>query len=283
MNCPNKRCNHPVPDHSRNCIVCGEDAGFPNVRAAQAPNEVQALRKRVADRQKAAEAIPTKAQQLRQFMVAATSSVAVLAINSSTALRIVKDENQLYNTFYKQTRAKQRLPESNEADLLRTATDSRMFPHYHEEIAFAALSLDGLGAEEYGEWSFQLSNVSIQSRATVFERNSLHFLRDNPKILAGAPIPAGLRARWRNRGSLAVAKFAGDLKPSTKRADFPEIFRKRQANDTDFIEVHIYGQIHRIAIEQATLRIPTNKTDKAIGKSVTEELRNHLGITVTEV
>ena len=44
MNCP--KCGFSVPPHARYCPVDQTDCGFPNVRAAESPYEVNALEDR---------------------------------------------------------------------------------------------------------------------------------------------------------------------------------------------------------------------------------------------
>jgi len=47
MKCLN--CHEEIPDHVRSCVVCGTDAGYPNVRAALRNEEVSALKLRVKE------------------------------------------------------------------------------------------------------------------------------------------------------------------------------------------------------------------------------------------
>ena len=44
MRCPD--CGEEHPDHVRSCLVCGNDLGFPNVRAAASRAEAEALKAR---------------------------------------------------------------------------------------------------------------------------------------------------------------------------------------------------------------------------------------------
>ena len=47
VRCLNLDCGEEIPAHARSCVVCGQDAGFPNVRAAQVAEEQAALTDRV--------------------------------------------------------------------------------------------------------------------------------------------------------------------------------------------------------------------------------------------
>ena len=103
MNCLNGECSAEVPAHVRNCVVCGTDAGCPNVR----------------------------------------SSKAVVSLPLSRVNELVSSDNSLYCTYYQGVDADSRLPESNEWDSVRQSVDALVFPYYFKEIRFGALTLDG--------------------------------------------------------------------------------------------------------------------------------------------
>ena len=83
----------------------------------------------------------------------------------------------------------------------------------------------------------------------------------------------GFRAIWANRDSLAAAKLAAKLTPSTKPDDYQSILINGTDRDADFIEVNIYGPIHRKAVEHLSGPEPRRKADKVIFRSVLKKLK----------
>ena len=133
-----------------------------------------------------------------------------------------------------------------------------MFPYYEKNIRFAALSLDGKGLIDYGSCCLVLKDSAIATRATVFEENSFTFCQKY-KVVAGQEIPTGFRATWANRYNLAIAKLGNNLTKTTPPSDFSNILLSKNDDGGDFIEVHIYGPIHRKAISRLVVKKPTKK------------------------
>jgi hypothetical protein len=185
-------CQTPFHESSRLCPGCNSDLGFPNVRAAQKPAEVEALQQRVMDAQVSARARNCE-QVVLQFRESVKSSRAVINRHIGVVLALVSNDNALYNTFYQSVEAEARLPEDNPFDRSRSSIDSTLFPHYHKEMRFAALSLDGHGIRKYGDLTIVLKEDIIKNRASVFEENSMDFCR-RQRIVVGSPIPLGYRA-----------------------------------------------------------------------------------------
>src|SRR5690349_6355463 len=97
MNCP--RCTTPVREHLERCHVCGYDIGFPNVRAAEQPNEVNALASRVQDANTNA-AARKSGHVLYKFGLAVSKSDAVLARSLGTLDSFTKSDNELYVSYH---------------------------------------------------------------------------------------------------------------------------------------------------------------------------------------
>ena len=219
MQCP--RCGAEVRDSERNCAVCNHDCGYPNVRAAQSREEQDAL----AQRHQAAEASATARgciDVFTQFRQAVRSSRAVLCRWLSQVLQLVSNDNELYASFYQLVGMGARRPEDTVTERERLLADDLLFPHYRDQIRFAALSLDGLGAKGYGDCSLVLRDIAIRDRTTVFEENSLYFCRDRG-LGVGRPVPPGYRAVWDERDQLAVAKLEPLLLPGIRSRDFPGV------------------------------------------------------------
>lgn len=260
--------------------MCDHDCGYPNVRAAERPEEIRALEERL----RIAEATAASrgcGPVLADFRRAVRSSEAVLCRNVSTVMSLISSDDELYASFYQLVGMGARRPAETPVEIQRTLADDMLFPHYQDEIRFAALSLNGRGVPHYGDCSLVLKELPIQDRATVFEENSLYFSMKRDLGLNRYTLPPGYRARWSRRDELAAAKLESALQPGTQADDFAEVIMKPAAKseDADFIEVHIYGPLHRRNIARLTARRPRNKADKAILMRVESSLKS-IGATV---
>ena len=160
-------------------------------------------------------------------------------------------------------------------DLQRRIADSIMFPYYEEQIRFATLSLNGVGATAYGDCSIVLREVAISERATVFEENSVLFC-ERRGLGVAKPLPPGYRATWEDRGILATAKLESRLVPATSAAEFPTILVG--ATGQDFVEVHIYGALDRGSIQRIVARKPKSEADRIL----LEEIKRYKPVEVLQ-
>jgi len=264
-----KNCERPIPTFERNCPYCQSDVGFPNVRAAEDPTELAALDQRVKDANVSARGRECETV-LADFGRSVLKSQAVIARSLSAIQSLFSTDNTLYVNFYKEVVSGGRLPEDNAWDRGRLAVDGTLFPHYHDKVTFGALSLDRRGPQKYGLYAIVLREEMIQQRATVFEENSFVFCQTKHKIVVGDPVPPGYRATWATRDKIAVAKLHSRLDGGTPREAYPGILLDQGKGKAaeDFIEVHIYGPIHRIAVERISGPQPKSKADKTILRSI---------------
>jgi len=176
----------------------------------------------------------------------------VICRSISETKELVSSDNKLYASFYQLVGAGARRPEKGIIDKERLLADDLLFPGYRDQIRFAALSLDGIGVTDYGSCSLVLKNLAIRDRATVFEENSLEFCRTRG-LGVGNPVPPGHRAVWEERELLGCVKLFARLNSATLDSSFPNILKAGK----DFIEVHIYGSLHRRSLESIVLnRVP---------------------------
>lgn len=249
MQCTNKRCRYPIPPHMRECPVCREAVGFPNVRACDTPDEKVALDARYRNAMRSARGKGSRTI-LRRFEDAVGRSKAVICRSLSVVQRFMSDDEQLYNTFYNMVDSNARIPEDNRWDRSREAVDAMLFPHYHRHMCFAALSLNDKGPTGYGDHCMVLRTAFIANRASTFEENTYVFAEKH-RLVATEPVPPGYRATWDDRARLAVAKLESALGPGTTDSEFPEVLLDSTGKrDGDLVEVHIYDTIHRRAIEK---------------------------------
>jgi len=211
---------------------------------------------------------------LMQFQAAVKVSKAVLCRSLNRLASLVSDDNQLYVSYYKDVESGSRLPEEHEWDRGRESADALVFPHYHKEICFGALSLNEQGLKGYGSQCIVLKSNLIRLRASVFEENSFGFVLTHG-LNAGSSVPPGHRAQWDNRDQLVIAKQRDKIRSSTQPDDFPSLLMvQSRGGDAAFIEVHIYGGIHRRNIEKVVSPKLTKKADQALAASIKRKLRD---------
>jgi hypothetical protein len=279
MKCPNNKCKFEISPHLVNCVVCGTHVGFPNVRCADDPSERTALRVRFN-----AALVDAKARKcepkVREFFAAVEKSQVVINRPLAFISQLAASDNEVYSTYALSVGAEARLPRDNKWDRSRESVETALFPNYHQYIRFGALTLNGRGPNGYGEVSMVLREAAIKTRATVFEENLFVFF-EHHALVTGRPVPKGYRARWDERGRLAVAKLASKITPATPKEAFPDLLlQSSQATDSDYIEAHVYGPLHRRSIAQITLRQPHRKADKILLKVVQKDL-GEVGARVT--
>jgi len=268
MDCP--RCSSQIRGNERNCPTCGNDVGFPNVRAAKEYEEKAALAKRYENALQNASGRGCS-EVVVEFLNALTSSVAVICRSPSKVKELVSSANELYASFYQLVGAGARRLEGAKMDLQRRIADSIMFPYYEEHIRFATLSLNGVGATVYGGCSIVLKDVAISQRATVFEENSVLFC-ERWGLGVAKPLPPGYRATWEDRGILATAKLEPRFTPATNATEFPTILVGETGQD--FVEVHVFGALDRGSIERIIALKPKTEADRIL----LEEIKRHKAV-----
>jgi hypothetical protein len=213
-------------------------------------------------------------RSVQDFESALSSSHAVIARPAREMLRLATSDNEIYGTFYNLIGAGLRLPEGGKWDVLRGVVDSALFPNYKEQIRFAALSLNGEGLSNYGEYSIVLRSDMISHRASVFEENSILYMEHhNIKISDAHRLPEGYRASWDRRAQLGVAKIAGRIDATTQPAEYSTLLLSQGATseEDEFVEVHIWGPLTVRTIEQVTLTHP-----KSVPRATIKTIRTKL-------
>jgi hypothetical protein len=280
MFCPNPQCGEEIRTPEIECVVCGTFLGYPNVRVAASSSETTALSERYANAE--ADAAKRGCENVFQaFVGAILTSKAVICRPLKIVAQFVLSDDPLYSTYYKGVGRDRRIDLST-VDDDRRATDVLLFPSYYDQIVFAALSLDGVGTKDYGTCSLVLKDMAVESRASVFEKNSVTFCKE-AALGVGRPVPAGHRAPWADRHKLAGAKLGARLDSGTPTRSFPRILLSQSSKkgESDFVEVHIYGPIHRRALEGARLARPRPGNDADL--ALTIEIENALEEVGAEV
>jgi len=193
-------------------------------------------------------------------------------------LRLASSTRQLYGTYYQLIEAGLRLPDGDEWDVLRELADTVLFPKYKQEMRFGALSLDGRGLPNYGECSIVLREEMIADRTSVFEENSALFVeRHNIKISRKPNLPKGYRATWPDRAKLGVAKLYGRIDSTTTPDKYSRILLRAGATSErdDFIEVHIFGPMTVLTMEQVIVIAPQASKRTTITRAIKSILAKH--------
>lgn len=263
MNCP--YCTYNVPDALPRCPhCCGRpELPFPNVRQVADSTEIDAIEQRY-QRAVADTASSGCGAIAKEFELKVAAAQAVIGRPIEEALRLATADDQAYATFWSLLHAGVRLPASSRWDRLRGLADWELFGAFRDDVRFAALSIDGSWLRSYGAVALELKEPMIAHRATVFEENSAVFFERQRKQGAEPPIVAGYRARWADRGKLALAKHANDLTPTTKAVEFSSILLRAGTNPGDdvFVEVHIYGSLTRNSLSRVI--VDTTQCDRTM-------------------
>jgi len=262
--------------------VCQCDCGYPNVRAADKPEEIRALeeRFRIAEAKAAGRGCASVLADFRGSMLGAE---AVLCRSLSVVQSLISSDNELYASFYDLVGMGARRPEDTPVELRRQLADDILFPHYRDKMRFAALSLNGRGVTRYGECNLALREAHIQDRATVLEENSLYFCSRWDLGVKSFTMPLGFRAPWNRRDQLAVAKLEPQLQVGMSSDSFAGVLVRAGASseEDDFVEVHVYGPLHRRSVSRLAIKKPQQKVDRAILRHI-EAALNSIGATVEE-
>lgn len=274
-------CGNELSPFFRDCRTCGTAGPAPNVRASRQQEEVDALEARLAAAKQMAKNTDSL-NQLEDFGVAVSASTVVMTRKIGPLDKFVMNDNLALTTFYQQFRSGERTPEDNVWDRVRLAADGTINPHYHEELHFAALSLDDLGAQYYGAFHVSIKESAIATRTSIFEENPIVFLKRH-RVIVGELPPAGYRAVWQSREKLAQAKLQSRITSGTRGADFTAILLSEGSTaDADFLEVHIYGPLHRSAISKVVVTNAPKGAEKHIWRNIRRELQK-LGVEVQEL
>jgi len=133
------------------CPHCGRPSYYPNVHVAKEPEEISALESRYKQALQDAKSRGCE-NKLQEFEDAAGRSKTVIARNMEQTKTLATSDKRLYATFY-QLAETVKIPEPNKWNHIRRVADEAMFPGYKEEVRFGALTLDGLGLSNYGDFS----------------------------------------------------------------------------------------------------------------------------------
>jgi hypothetical protein len=250
---------------------------FPNVRAAEEPAERDALEKRYQN------AVANTVSRgcgdvLEDFENIIGKTQAVINRSLSEVQRLARSDNEVYATYYQLSESGIKIPDSDKWDSLRRVADDALFPGYRKDIRHGVLSLDGCGVCHYGECSVVLRDSMIAHRASVFEENSVMFMKHHGiKCSDVDNLPRGYRGTWDERGKVCVAKLADKISAGTDSKEYASLLLLdgKIPEEDVFVEVHIWGPITRRTFEKVVVEQPKRKGAprvilKALNKTLSE-------------
>lgn len=244
-------CGVQRPRRRTHCPHCGRPSDFPNVEDAASPDEASALRLRYDAALAGARARGCE-PQVRLFEEAvALRSQAVFACPLSKLMLLATGLVDFYPTYHQMAElrilAGPSKPGDPDWDVLRPETETPLFgEEFKKSIHHAALTLDGSGLSSYGECTVLLRESMIAHRASVFDENSILFMKHHGiTIFDSDKLPCGFRAVWSERGRLAAAKLAHRIDAHTTAGQLPKILIRPGSVplQDDFIEVHVFGSL----------------------------------------
>ena len=270
-----KYCHNTVPLSADRCPHCARPGLFPNVRAAQHGVEETTLETRYNHAIERAKLRGCRSMALG-FQKAIEKSQAVINRPLAEVQRLAMNDEELYATYYQLTDSGVKAANSDIWDKRRRVADEALFPGYKEAIRFGALSIDGMGLWHYGECNLVLRNDMIAHRASVFEENSVMFMKHHDiRVYEVDKLPPGYKPTWEKRDRLCAAKLADKISDATLAEDFPSILLKNGSSPEkdDFVEVHIWGPLSRRTLSRVTIKAESRrKADKVRIRALRQKL-----------
>jgi len=280
ISCPD--CTNEIPQPAACCPHCGQRGIFWNVIDADRDDERAALQARY-DAAKAEALARNTGAAVKNFENAVAGSKAVLARSVEEVQRLANSSRQLYATYYQLIEAGLKLPDNDEWNRARELTDTLLFPHYKEQIRFAALSLDGVGLSTFGDCSIELRDEMIAHRASVFDENSVLFMeRHGVKVSRKPGIPKGYRGIWGESDKVCTAKLASRIDSTTTPIQYSVLLLTQGASPEshEFVEVHIFGPMTALTMAKVKITVAKPRS-KATVRALKSNLQKH-GVTVEE-
>jgi hypothetical protein len=275
ISCP--ECTNEIPQPAERCPHCGRPGPFWNVIAAEEATERAALDRRY-QAAKADAASRGAISILEDFENAVGQSQAVISRSEIEVNRLASGNRQLYATYYEFTEAGMSLPAGDQWDVLRELADTVLFWKSKKHIRFGALSLNGEGLPNYGVCSMVLRDEMICHRSSVFEENSAVFMeRNNIRFSREPKLPKGYKAVWEDRGKLCVAKLAKEIDSQTGPDKYSGLLLQQGSTSENdrFVEVHIYGAMTVLTMEQVIVTAPKRSQKATILKAIKFKLAQH--------
>jgi hypothetical protein len=245
------KCNAPIQWSSQHCPSCGHFLGFPNVQAANQPEERAALDARLEEAFRGA-STGNLAGDLDQLIQAANrESGVIVSMPAEVALQLVTSSGGMHYVNYNALVASEvRSPALFANDSQRAIVAGALFASFGNKIVYGAISFNGRGLATYGDIFCRLRRVAVEDRTSFLEMNSYDFVRK----FGYENYPKGYRADWPNRSKLVAIKLTsnGKLRHGQTVADWQDcivVSDGKNRNLDDFVEAHVFGPFNIHSVE----------------------------------
>jgi len=274
-------CSRGFPLDRTQCPHCAQPQLFPNVRLAEDEEERQKL---IDRHEKAKEDCRRRGceKALAEFEQVCDTSVAVFNCGMLKLFRQIASGTDLFETYHdlESLRIRSERPVGHNWQKLRPQAEIELLgSHRHlDKLHYAALSLDGLGLDSYGDCTVTLSEGMIRHRASCFEGNSA-LIYEERRDFSGC-----LRSSWPERAKLCAAKIAGNLDDSLSSDDFPGMLLSKGVaqDDDEFVEVHVFGTMTAQTFQSVAIDLSKlSREGKTLWKAVKEKLTKN-GVAALE-
>jgi len=274
-------CSRRFPLDRTQCPHCAQPQLFPNVRLAEHEDERQKLIDRY---EKAKEDCRRRGREkaLAEFERVCDTSVAVFNCATLKLFRQIASGTDLFETYHdlESLRIRWERPVGHNWQKLRPQAEIELLgsDQHLDKLHYAALSLDGLGLDSYGDCTATLGEEMIRHRASCFEGNSALIYEEKHDF------SACLRSSWTERAKLCAAKCAGKLDKAMSSRDFPGMLLSKgvSQDDDEFVEVHVFGTMTAQTFQSVTIDFSKlSHTEKTLWKAVKEKLAKN-GVAALE-
>lgn len=277
-------CGYDYPSPKYSCPACAHpgDANceYPNVPMAEAGEEVVGLRARYESALQEAEHRGA-GNRVREFEKAVSDSSMVIARNRLVLEKLIESRSNIYHTYWELLDAGVIISKDPAFDTIRMQAESATLPHCYKHIRFGALTIDGTGVPNYGDYFLILREAMIERRASVFIDNCMTW-REDMRMNYSDPAPPGNRAVWRERQILAVAKLASRIGKDTTEADFAGILLMPDPGGDlkkdRFVEAHVWGEMNQGSFEKVVMAIYDGSPEMVIDADKLRESLEGTGI-----
>jgi hypothetical protein len=196
--------------------------------------------------------------------------------------REIASGTDLFETYHdlERLRIRSERPAGHNWQKLRPQAEIELLgsDQHQDKLHYAALSLDGVGLDSYGDCTVTLCEEMICHRATCFEGNSA-LIYDEKHDFSGC-----LRCAWSERARLCAAKIASSLDGSMSSRDFPGMLLSKGGiqEDDEFVEVHVFGTMTAQTFQSVAVDFSEfSREQKALWKAVKEKLAKN-GVAALE-
>ena len=254
------------------CPHCAQPQLFPNVQLAEHEEERQKLIDRYEEAKEDCRRLGRE-KTLAEFERVCDTSDAVFNCPTLKLFRQIASGTDLFETCHdlESLRIRSERPVGHDWQKLRPQAEIELLgSHQHlDKLHYAALSLDGVGLDSYGDCTVVLREEMISHRASCFDGNSA-LIYEEKHDFSGC-----LRSSWLERTKLCAARIAGKLDELLSSDGFPGMLLSKGAtqDDDEFVEVHVFGTMtaqtfQSVAVDFSKL----SREQKTLWKAVKEKL-----------